>query len=347
LLGRGARRTARKQDASRHGARRRRSWRRRVGALLAAVVAGPLVGVPAATAPSAGADLYVPWTIYLPGWTDEFIPSSDNDCVAGRPACLKQTLKELNRVLELNGKNCNHNAIFAMAYLRMTQTYGWSRNVSGYYEDVPFANHQDAVFARYFTDAYYDWRSGRRGTVPKAWLMAFDASQAKLLTGTGDLMLAMNAHINRDLPFVVAAVGLVAPDGSSRKRDYDKVEDFLAKAASPMLREAAARFDPSIDDADDPLGVLNGTLMQVIALWRENAWRNAERLVSARNADERAQVAASIEAEAATIGRTIQVGFAANPLLSDTGTRDRYCQANHGAPAPNSYPFGTPDPYGP
>ena len=37
---------------------------------------------------------YVPWSSYLAGWTDEYVPSSDNDCVAGRPSCLKATLKE-------------------------------------------------------------------------------------------------------------------------------------------------------------------------------------------------------------------------------------------------------------
>lgn len=331
---------------ARRKARGSRRWRARVAGLLSAVLVGAVVGGPATSTSSSGATLYVPWTIYLKGWTDQYVPSSANDCVAGRPPCLRQTLKELNRILELTGKSCSHNAVFALAYLRMTQGYGWSRDIPGYYQDVPFANHQDAVFARYYTDAYYHWRAGRRGKVPKAWLMAFDASDAKQLTGTGDLMLAMNAHINRDLAFVVAAVGLVAPDGSSRKRDYTKVEDFLARSAEPMMREAAARFDPTIDDANDPLGVLNGTVMQVISLWRENAWRNAERLVSARTAAERARVAASIEAQAESIGRTIRLGFARNALLSPTSTRDRYCRAHHTARAPEPYPFGTPRPYG-
>jgi hypothetical protein len=318
----------------------------RGAALLAAVLVGAGLGVPVTTTASAGATPYVPWTIYLPGWTDSYVPSSANDCVAGRSTCLRQTLKELNRVLEQNGKSCNHHAVFALAYMRMTQGYGWSRDVRGYYRDVPFANHQDAVFAKYYTDAYYNWRNGKRGKVPGAWLMAFDASQAKELSGTGDLMLAMNAHINRDLAFVVAAVGLVAPDGSSRKRDFDKVEDFLARSASPMMREAAARFDSSIDDASDPLGILNGTVMQVISLWRENAWRNAERLVAARTPAERARVAASIESQAEAIGRTIRLGFRQSALLGGSAARDRYCKANHAARAPEAYPFGTPRAYG-
>ena len=98
--------------------------------------------------------LYVPWSSALPGWTEEFVPTSENDCVAGRDSCLRTTLKELGRVFEETARSCSHNAVFSLAYLRITQTYGWSRDLPGYYQDVPFANHQDAVFARYYTDAY-------------------------------------------------------------------------------------------------------------------------------------------------------------------------------------------------
>ena len=51
--------------------------------------------VPAVTTGSAHADgilPYVPWSSYLPGWTDEYVPSSENDCVAGRDSCLKAML---------------------------------------------------------------------------------------------------------------------------------------------------------------------------------------------------------------------------------------------------------------
>ena len=121
--------------------------------------------------------LHVPWSSALPGWTEEFVPTSENDCVAGRDSCLRTTLKELGRVFEETARSCSHNAVFSLAYLRITQTYGWSRELPGYYEDVPFANHQDAVFARYYTDAYTRWRDGDRAAVPQSWLLAFDAAR--------------------------------------------------------------------------------------------------------------------------------------------------------------------------
>jgi hypothetical protein len=228
----------------------------------------------------------------------------------------------------------------------MTQTYGWSREIPGYYQDVPFANHQDAVFAKYYTDAYYAYQSGDRASVPEAWRIAFDASRDKQVSGTGSLLLGMNAHINRDLPYVLAAVGLVAPDGSSRKPDYDAVEKWLYTATEPLLAEFAARFDPTADDGNDPLGLSNFALFQLVSGWREAAWRNAEALVSAPTAEARAKVAASIEAEATEGAKTLLATQSYTPPLTSSGPRDQWCAAHHDDPPPLSYDFGKAKPYG-
>jgi hypothetical protein len=286
------------------------------------------------------------WSSYLAGWTDEYVPTSSNDCVAGREKCLKATLKELARIADDTAKSCAHDAIFARAYVRMTQTYGWSRDLTGYYEDVPFANHQDAVFAKKYTDAYYAYQSGDRASVPQAWLIAFDASRDKRVSTTGSLLLGMNAHINRDLPFVLASVGLVAPDGSSRKPDFDAVEQWLYTATEPLLAEIAARFDSTADDASDPYGLGNLTLFQLVSGWRESAWRNAEALVSAPTPEARALVAASIEAGAADAAQTILGSQSYTPPLTSSGPRDLWCAAHHGDTPPLAYDFGPAEPYG-
>ena len=310
-----------------------------VGALVAALVAaGP--AAPAATPAN------VAWSSYLAGWTDKYVPTSANDCVAGRDNCLKATLKELARIADDTAKSCAHDAIFARAYVRMTQTYGWSREISGYYQDVPFANHQDAVFAKKYTDAYYAYQSGDRASVPRAWLLAFDASRDKQVSTTGSLLLGMNAHINRDLPFVLASVGLVAPDGSSRKPDFDAVENWLYTATEPLLAEIAARFDPTADDSSDPYGLNNLTLFQMVSGWRESAWRNAEALVSAPTEQARALVAASIEAEAADAARAILASQTYVSPFTSSGPRDRWCAAHHDDAPPLAYDFGPAEPYG-
>jgi hypothetical protein len=319
---------------------RRARW---AGGLLTGALVVALVGGGAGA--SATTLTNVAWSAHLSGWTDEFVPTSENDCVAGRDNCLKATLKELARIADSTAKSCSHDAVFARAYLRMTQTYGWSREIPGYYEDVPFANHQDAVFAKYYTDAYYGYRSGA-ATVPQAWRIAFDASRDRRVGASASLLLGMNAHINRDLPFVLAGVGLVAPDGSSRKPDYVAVEKWLYTATEPLIAEIAARFDPTADDATDEQGLSNLALFQMVSAWREGAWRNAEALVSAPTAEARALVAASIEEGATASARTLLATQSYTPLLSSSAPRDRWCEEHHDDDPPLPYDFGTADPYG-
>jgi hypothetical protein len=299
------------------------------------------------SAPAQADDLlYVPWSSSLPGWSDTYTPGSDDDCAAGRSSCLGKTLKELAKIHDLNGQSCSHNAIFSLAYLRMTQYYGYTRDLPDYYQDVPFANHQDAVFARYYTDAFWNWRNGNRSAVPRAWLYAFDAAKNKQVTGNGDLLLGMSAHINRDLPFVIAAVGTVAPDGSSRKPDYDKVEQWLYSATEPMLAEAAARYDSTLDDANDPFGLTYAALFQMVSLWRENAWRNAESLLAAPTPAARQLVADKIEADANNVARGLLLSQAYTPPLSSTTSRDAYCASHKGDAPPVQYSFGLPASWG-
>ena len=322
-----------------------RSRRPQLRAAVSAVLAGAVLAAPAARADAAPAT-YVPWSPYLPGWTEEYVPSSANDCVAGRAACVKHSVKELDRVLQETGQRCSHQAVFALAYTRMTQTYAWTSTDPGYYEDVAFANHQGAVFVKHYLDAWTSWRAGDRAAVPRAWQIAFDAAAAKSVTGGGDLLLGMNAHINRDLPYVIASVGLVAPDGTSRKADFDKVEQWLAAASEPLVEEASQRFDPTMDDSSDPYGLSASALMQVVSAWRENAWRNAEALVTAPTPAARALVEARIEATAEAIAQSLLAANAYGPLRS-SAQRDSWCAVHHGDRAPLPYPFGTPAPYGP
>ena len=72
------------------------------------------------------------------------------------------------------------------------------------------------------------------------------------MSGMGNVFLGMNAHVNRDLPFVLESIGLVKPDGTSRKPDHDRVNDFLAATNQYLLPEAAKYLDPTLDDGDVP-----------------------------------------------------------------------------------------------
>ncbi|MET0999153.1 MAG: DUF5995 family protein, partial [Marmoricola sp.] len=121
---------------------------------------------------------------------------------------------------------------------------------------------------------------------------------------------------------------------------------FLNDASAPMMAELAARFDPTIDDSNDPLGASYGTVMQMLTSWRENAWRNAEALVNAPDPAARAAVAAYIESAASTVANTVLLAQSYAPPVTSTASRDAYCAVHKGDPAPIAYPFGMPTPYG-
>jgi hypothetical protein len=227
---------------------------------------------------------------------------------------------------------CDHNAIFSLVYLRVTEEYRRTIDTP-FFDDTPFVNYEDGIFAHYYFDAYDAWAAGRRAEVPPAWRAAFDAARGRQVSAMGDLLLGINAHVQRDLPFVLYSIGLTAPDGSSRKPDHDRVDQILNRVTDDVVAEIARRFDPTIDDASLPTTLDDFTLFQTLVAWREEAWRNAELLAAAPTAAARELVASQIESNAVTTAQAIIVGTQYLPgLLSGGPARDAYCAAHHDDP---------------
>src|SRR3954470_23623960 len=155
-----------------------RAHRRLLGVGLLAVVL-TTIGVVAGAAPAQADDpTFVDWTSLLPSLTDTYDPNSANECVAGKSGCIDKTIREMQRRFDPLGQACAHNAVFGLAYLRTTQTYKWARDQAGFFVDTPYVNHEDAVFARYYFNAYDNWAKGNAAAVPGSWQIAFDAAKA-------------------------------------------------------------------------------------------------------------------------------------------------------------------------
>jgi Family of unknown function (DUF5995) len=296
----------------------------------AAIACTLLLALPAVAA--AEDPPFLDWTSLLPGLTTEYQPNSENICNSGKPKCVAATLSEMEKRLKPLRTSCDHNAVFALLYKDVTAEYKATIDADPYYfSDNNFVNHEDAVFASYYFRAYDDYKAGHWSQVPGAWQIALDAARDKVTTGAGDLFLGVNAHINRDLPYVLYGIGLVKPDGSSRKPDHDKVNQILNAAYNPAIADAAAHLDPTIDDSDVPGTKYDDmTLFQAIAAWREIAWRNAERLASAPDAATRAAVAQSIEDFATTQAQLIRASMSYVPIVQSSASRDAYCALHHG-----------------
>lgn len=277
---------------------------------------------------------FVPWSSLLPSLSTTYDPNSANLCNRGSIRCVDATIREMQRRFDPEVAACSHDAIFGLTYLRTTQEY--YRTVApdpAFFTDTPFVNHEDAVFASYYFGAQDDWRGGRHSQVPRAWQIAFDAADRHSVSGTGDLLLGVSAHVNRDLPFVLAAIGLVKPDGSSRKPDHDKVNEILNRVYGPVLSEAARRFDPSISNAVfDGSTLDDAALMQILVGWREQAWRNAERLVAATAPADHSLVAQSIEDAAALEAQSIVAQTQYVAPVTSSASRDAYCGTHRNDP---------------
>jgi hypothetical protein len=163
--------------------------------------------------------------------------------------------------------------------------------------------------------------------IPEAWRIAFDAAGSRDVTGAGDLFLGMNAHINRDLAYTLAAVGLVAPGGSSRKADHDRVNLFLNNIADPLQDELGARYDPyfiTTDAGPSPFDEI--AILQTVRGWRQGAWQNAENLVNATTEDQREQAAAGIESYSTAAAQSIVAG---NTIPGYGEVRDEWCREHN------------------
>jgi Family of unknown function (DUF5995) len=273
---------------------------------------------------------FVGWTSLLPGLSIPYDAASPDDCVAGRVQCVDKVVRQMTNRLAPLASSCDHDAIFSLTYLRVTEEYRRTIESPTFFDDTPFVNHEDVVFAGYYFAAYDAWKAGRIGEVPPAWRVAFDASRDRAVSSYGNLLLGINAHVQRDLPFVVYSLGMVKPDGSSRKADHDRVNQVLNRVTDDLIAEIARRFDPTIDDNNLPTTLDDFTLFQTIVSWRESAWRHAELLAAAPTPQARELVGQEIENYAATQAQMIRAGTAYLPLSGGSAARDAFC-ATHWA----------------
>lgn len=248
------------------------------------------------------------------GYTTRTTPSR---CANGAWGCIDTTIGDMTRRFNRLAPSCNHDAVFSLLYLRVTERYKQFAATPGNFLDPRKVNYEDAVFSDLYTGAFDDWHAGRPATVPPIWRLAFATGDSRQATGTGDALLGMAAHILRDLPFTLYHIGM------ADHRDHLAVNTMLASVYEEAITELGQRFDPTMSAA----AIVPGTdkvFMQVVVEWREQGWRNAQDLMAAPDATARQQVADRIEREAWATGLTLYLGTR-YPVQALTVTRDAYC----------------------
>jgi hypothetical protein len=253
------------------------------------------------------------WTMLLPGLAAPYNADDPNNiCNAGKPQCVDSVAREMEKRL---------------LYLDVTYHIGDAVRTAGYFQVPGVISHEDALFASYYFNAFDAYAKGDLVNTPGAWKVAFDAAKSKSVQGLGDVLLGMNAHINNDLPFVLYRMGLFNSDGTSRKIDHDKVNSVLFDAYEDAAIDSAHRFDPSMAPSSAP-GSAELSIQSVVG-WREEAWRNAERLASAATDADRALIATQISQAATLEANAIKAAYTYDGVTSTSASRDAYCAAHH------------------
>lgn len=294
-------------------------------------IAGALLAVAMVAPGSATADHLgdIPWTTMLPPLPDVPAPLEAAVPCGGHPSptCVDGVIAEMVANWEPLDSSCDARAVFALTYLRTTEAFRTTLG-TGFFDDEDVIINLDRVFADLFFDAIDGYEE--RAT-PQAWTIAFDASKNGRTNAVQDVFLGMNAHVQRDLPVALSAVGLVQAGGSSWKPDHDRVNEILAVVADDIQDELARLYDPMVTLSDaSPSPADEHLSLETVKLWREIAWRNAERLALARSDAERDLVMTQIEAYSATWAQMI----AATDFSWYEARRFAYCTAAHQATQP-------------
>lgn len=145
---------------------------------------------------------------------------------------------ELHHRLQTLPDQMDQRRAFLGLYLRTTEAIG--REVAaGTFEDPAWVAHWDEVFAGLFLVAHDADLAGEPAVRP--WQLAFDAA-----AGYSDLvhiLLALNAHINYDLPQAMIAV--ITPEDfanpallEQRRRDHERVDTVIGARVAAEDPEA-------------------------------------------------------------------------------------------------------------
>lgn len=283
---------------------------------------GLILALALPTGGSAQSVPYLPITDFLPPLVAAD-PALDyaEVCGADGVKCLSWVEEQLAGWEQFFG--CDHRAVFPTVYKMLTrQARLQMEEDPTAYDDPAGLGFEAILFYELFEEMITAHLADEE--IPPAWQVAMDAANTGDWTGLHDMLLAINAHVQRDMPFAIAAVGLNLPDGSSRKRDHDQFNRVLNDAYGPIVQEVGRRYDPMggmIDDLGGPVDDL--AAQQLIAVWREGVWRNAERVEATHDTPLWPVTLASIELQAELTARVLKNG----PIPGRRALRRAHCEA--------------------
>jgi hypothetical protein len=218
---------------------------------------------------------------------------------------LDDAVRELTALERLFREARDRRAIFLTVYGTVSQAVR-RRVADGFFGDNAWVGRYTVAFANLYRTALHAYE--RKAPVPRAWTLCFDAA----LRGDGlvlqDLLLGVNAHINRDLAVALSEVS-IGPDREARYRDHVAVNEVLASVMQEATDRLSLAYAPGLAGLDELAGELDEMLgVFSLEVARESAWESAASLANARHDLERRLALKLLETRAALLARLLLKG---------------------------------------
>lgn len=187
------------------------------------------------------------------------------------PTTIDEVLQQLDTIIEETVNENNYLGIFAFVYRRTTAQVKVAVE-NKRFEDNPGMESFDVTFARFYIDAYNDYKKGL--PISNSWKIAFDAGKERL-TIIQHLLLGMNAHINLDLGQTAAKM-VPGKQIQGIKDDFMEINEVL-KSLTDEMQKRLGKVSPLMFLLDW-LGKRSDELIANFSMVkaREQAWRLAE-----------------------------------------------------------------------
>lgn len=160
---------------------------------------------------------------------------------------------------------------------RMVTLEIMSRPPETEWQDPPWLERLDLVFAGYYFQALRTWGTNPEAT-PHSWAALFESRRRPGISRLQYAVAGMNAHINRDLALALIQtcdeLDFPPQRGTRQHADYEHVNDILAVVEPRALQQLAGGLLGEVVE-------VTGELSEILTMWsirkaRETAWCNAE-----------------------------------------------------------------------
>ncbi|MDX1497504.1 MAG: DUF5995 family protein [Salinisphaeraceae bacterium] len=263
---------------------------------------------------------FIPTTNLLPPLVQE-APAVDRapDCGDDGLECILWVEEQLAGWESFFG--CDHRAVFPTVYRTLThEARLYLEDNPEFFDDPAGLGYEAVLFYALYEEMITAHLNGE--AIPPAWQVAMDAAKEGDATGLQDMVMAINAHVQRDMPFAVAETGLNLPDGTSRKADHDRFNQVLNDAYDSVIQAVGERYDPLLLQYDAAGLIIDDIAAnKLVEIWREGVWRNAERVSSTRDTPLWDSTVLTIEVVAQLTGLAMSPGV----IPGYRQTRDAYC----------------------